>query len=246
MKKGINKQALLYIVLLTLLIIVAAYFLGYKKFANQAETTQANNAVLQTTVDELKVYHINRATYEAEMGPMLTEVAEIMDKYPADIREEDMIMHGVATQMMAEVEFSNINMGDKEIFTTVPVEVVLATNQENLQEEISFVSTKGTYVNELDYENLKKLVQQVFDSKYNVAIDSITYARTSDDEPVLNGTVDLVFYSMLGNGKEYVRPDMRPYENGSSNIFGFLRLDFAEAMKDALGIEDEEGNAANQ
>ncbi len=240
MKKGINKQTFLCIVIFALLIVVAAYFLGYKKFAGEAETKTASNVVLQTTVDELKVYHINKATYEAEMPPMLEEVAKIMDKYPADTRPEDVIMHAVNTQLGTEVTYNNINIGDKEVFTTVPVEVVQATNQENMQEAISFVKVLGTYTNEVTYENLKGVIQAVFDSDYNMAIDSISYARAGDDDPVLTGSVDLMFYSMVGNGKTYELPNIMPYDSGSSNIFGFLTVDLEDAIADALGMDEEE------
>ena len=231
MKKGINKNVFTIVVLLGLLALLAAYFLGYKKYTDLAATTTASNVTLQKTVDDLKVHYVNKAQYEAEMGPMKEGILAIMDKYPADTRVEDLIMHAVYTQNAVPVKFSSINVGDKEVFSTVSKDTVLATAQEDLQNGISFVEQKGTYVNELNYESLKQVVQQIFDSEYNMGIRKIAYTL-SEDDGTLSGTLDLSFYCMYGNGKTYEVPDMTPYINGTGNIFGVV----------TMPVFDEEGN----
>lgn len=230
MKKGINKQVFTYVILLALIALVAVYFLGYKKYVDLAETTQVSNEALQETVDSLKVYYINEAQYKADMEPMAEEIHEIMEQYPADIREEDILMHAVQTQTQASVAYSNINMDDAEVLQTISKDVVVATAQEDMQSEVTFVEKTGTYVNELDYTALKKSIQAVFDSEYNIGIKRIVYKK-ADNNGTLSGSIELAFYSMTGNGKEYEEPDMIPYLSGSTNIFGVLYVTL-----------DEEGN----
>ncbi len=230
MKKGINKNVFACIVLLALLALLAVYFLGYKKYAGLAETTRQTNEVLQGEVDALKVYYINKAQYEADMIPMKEEIHAIMGKYPSDTRVEDVIMHSVYTQFDAPVSYSSINIGAKEIFKSISQEEVLATAQEDMQEGINFVKLKGTYIHRVEsYDGLKQLIQKIFDSEYNLGIERLSYSKAG--EGALGGTMELLFYSMDGNGKEYVKPDMTPYLQGTGNIFGYITV-----------LVDEDGN----
>lgn len=240
MKKGISKQVFTYVVVLVLLALLAVYMLGYKKYMTMATEKQTANAAMEKEIESLKVYYINEAQYKADMVPMTEEIHAIMDQFPADILEEDVIMHAVKTQMGSEIVYSNINISENEAYQEVGEDVVLATAQEDMQTGISFMERTGTYVNELDYTNLKKSIQAVFDSQYNIGIKKITYSRVGDDTPLLNGTLELAFYSMVGNGKEYQKPDMMPYENGSTNIFGILYINLDEEGNIIFGESAEE------
>lgn len=231
MKKGINKQVFTIVAVVALLALLVVYLLGYKKYADMATQKQGSNEALATEVEALKVYYINEAQYKADMIPMAEQVHNIMEQYPADTLEEDVIMHAVHTESLADLTYSNINISEKTVLQTVSQDVVLATAQEDMQSAVSFVERTGTYANELDYSNLKKSIQAIFDSEYNLGIKRIMYARSGDDSPLLSGSTEIAFYSMVGNGKEYVKPDMTPYLSGTSNIFGILYY--------AL---DEEGN----
>lgn len=240
MKKGINKQAFTLVALVALLALIAVYFLGYKKYIDMADQLHSSNQALQKEVEDLKQYYINEPQYKAEMEPMAEEIHKIMELYPADTLEEDIIMHAVKTELAAELDYNNINISDKAVLQTVSKDVVLATAQEDMQSEVSFVERTGTYVNELDYSNLKKSIQTIFDSDYNLGIKSITYARSGDDTPLLTGTTEIAFYSMVGNGKEYVKPEILPYLSGSSNIFGVLYYALDEEGNIQFGENAEE------
>lgn len=251
MKKGINKQVFTLIALAAVLALVAVYFLGYKKYMDMATQLQDSNEALAVEVEDLKVYYLNEAQYKAEMVPMSEEIHEIMEKYPADTWEEDVIMHAVKTELAAELDYSNISIGERTTLQKVSEKVVKATAQEDMQSEIAFVERKGTYANEMDYSNLKKSIQAIFDSEYNLGIKSINYSRTGDDTPLLSGTTEIAFYSMVGNGKEYQLPNMMPYLSGSSNIFGVLYYALDEEGNIQFGenaekvVEDLMNNAEN-
>lgn len=230
MKKGINKNVFTIIALMAVLALVAAYFLGYKKYTDLAASTQGSNATLQKEVDALKVHYVNKAKYEADMIPMKEEIHKIMEKYPADTRVEDVIMHAVETQIIAPVTYSSISFGEKKTISSVAQETVLATAQEDMQQGISFVEQKGTYISNIEnYAGLKGLVQAIFDSEYNLGIRKIAFSKAEEGE--LTGSLELSFYSMIGNGTTYQAPDMTPYVQGTGNIFGFVRV-----------LVDEEGN----
>ncbi len=249
MKKSTSKQIFTYVVLFGILILVAVYFLVYQKNVEKTEALQASNANLQNRVNDLKVYYDNEATYLAEMEPMKTEIAEILSKYPSENREEDVIMQAVITQMTTPMEYTTVNIGDTEVMKAISADVVKGAGIEAYQTDINFNAQKATYANKLNYSNLKAAIKSLYDSKYVIGISGITYSDTeeiSTDEIVdidaaegtaventttaateetgketeLTGTLNLVFYSVSGTGKEYVLPEILPYESGTGNIFG--------------------------
>lgn len=240
MKKGISQQVFAYVVVLALLALVAAYFLGYKKYNDLATEKVNSNTAMETEIESLKVYYINEAQYKAEMVPMAEKIHAIMEQFPADIREEDVIMHAVKTQKAAELKYETINISENEAYQVVGEDVVLATAQEDMQTGISFQKRTASYNNEMDYTNLKKSIEAIFESEYNIGFKKLSYSRVGDDSPLLAGITELEFYNMLGNGKEYQKPDMLPYMSGSTNIFGILYMNLDENGNIIFGESAEE------
>ena len=234
-KKGINKQVFGYIVVFAILLVVAVYFLGVKKFDDKAATTKASNEALEISINELKQYKIQEAQYKADMATMKDEIVAVLEKYPAGSLPEDVIMHAVTTQLVTDIEYSNINIGSPEAYKVISAEMVQSVGEEAFQEEISFVEQKASYANKVSYPCLKEAIQAVFDSGYKLGITSISYSAKNGEEPgILEGSIDVTFYSMRGNGKEYVAPNILPYISGSENIFGYYEL------YDAQEEEEEE------
>jgi len=98
----------------------------------------------------------------------------------------------------------------------------------------------------LDYHNLKLMIQSIFDSEYNIGIKKISYTKAEVTESklfgimdpetgeityvtnkaldekvgILDGTIDLEFYAISGNGVKYTKPDMKEYLSGTEDFFG--------------------------
>ncbi len=244
-KVGVNKQVFGYICVFAILIVVAVYFLGVKKLDEKAAATKASNDVLEVSINELKQYKLKEAQYKADIETMKTSILAVLDKYPAGSRAEDVIMHAVTTQLKTDVVYENINIGSAEAYKVIPVEtlseIVLKEGDKTFTEEIAFVEQEASYANKLSYPCLKEAIQAVFDSSYKLGITSISYSAKNKDEPgILEGSIDISFYSMRGNGKEYVEPNILPYTTGSENIFGYYELYEAVEEKEKEEAEAEE------
>lgn len=241
-KSGINKQVFGYICVFAVLIIVGVYFLGVKKFDEKAATAKANNDVLEADINELRQYKNMEAQHKADIEKMKAEILKVLDKYPAGSLPEDVIMHAVTTHLITEVEYENINIGALEDYKVIPVDTIsaieLTDEDKTYNKEIAFVERKASYANTLMYPNLKDTIEAVFASPYKIGISSISYSSKGEDDPgMLEGSIDLVFYSMRGNGKEYVAPVISPYTSGAENIFGWY--DFSYVLDDEEEEEEE-------
>lgn len=224
-KKGINKQVFIYVCVFAVLLVVVAYFLGVKKFDDKAATVKASNDALEISINELRQYKNMEAQYKADMATMKAEIEEVLAKYPGGSLPEDAIMHAVTTQMVTDVEYNNINIGSAEAYKVISAEIVQSVGEEAFQEEISFVEQKASYANKVTYPALKESIQAILDSSYKLGITSISYSGKNSEEPgMLEGSIDITFYSMRGNGVEYEPPVILPYTTGSENIFGYYEL----------------------
>ena len=233
MKKISSKQIFIYVTLLSVIAVVAVYMLVFKKYNGLAEETRLNNEALQIRINQLKVHVNNEPNYIAEMEAMAPMVDEILAKYPADTMEEDLIMHAVNTKLVTPVKFSSINFGKKGTMKTIDTATVQGAGLEKYQEQIDFRQYGVSYPVEVTYLGLKNLVQVIFDSEYNIGINSLAFSA-SGEENGLTGNMELTFYSATGTGKEYTLPDMTLYESGVVNIFGLEN-------EEELIVETEEG-----
>ena len=242
-KSGINKQVFGYICVFAVLIVVGVYFLGVKKFDEKAATAKANNDVLEADINALRQFKTMEAQYKADIETMKTEILEVFKKYPGGSLPEDVIMHAVTTQLTTEVVYENINIGSAEDYKVIPAETMatigLQDEEKTYNEEVAFVEQQASYANTLTYASLKDTIKAVNESPYKLGISSISYSSKGEDEPgMLEGSIVLSFYSMRGNGEEYVAPEILPYTSGAENIFGWY--DFSYVLDDDEEEDEEE------
>ena len=242
LKNYFNKNTFLGITLVGLLAIVAVYVFVYMDYTENTEELEASNRTLQAKVNELQKYADNMEMYQSEISEMKTAIADIIAEYPADAREEDIIMLAVQIQERNAIAYDAINMEATEGVYTVPYENVRMASIEGLDGELTFTKKHAVYVNTTNYDNLKTVVEQVFDSNNRIGINSIVYAK-NEENGTLEGSIDLNFYSVVGTDKEYAAPDIAVYLSGTSDLF---QSDKVMSKNDAGTALDEEGDGVEQ
>ncbi len=237
-----NKNLLLYVSAFGALLLVLVYVLVYQKLNTEADAINTSNITLSQRVNELKKYYDAREQYLADTQVLEGLIGELLQQYPADAREEDVIMLGVQMERNSEAQFLTINTEKGDAVKVIPVETVTAAGNEAYTQELQFLERSATYVNEVSYEGLKELVQTVFDSNNRIGIQNISYSKGDVENPNLSGHIDLVFYSVTGTDKEYVAPDITPYLAGTDNIFGEIVI--PEESEDNSGEDNGSGEEA--
>ncbi len=217
-KEAFTKKVLTAIIVIGVLAIVLLYSFVYLKYSDMTIALEDSNRQLRNTIAELKGYYDNQKQYEADIELSEEIVNQLIEDYPADARPEDVIMLAVEMQENSTISYTNINMGENELVYDIPAETVSVAGIEGLEQKISFMKKKATYVNKTNYENLKSCIEQIYDSPNRIGIESISYAKEENSD-VLSGTMDLIFYYATGTGKEYVCPDIAEYLMGTDNIF---------------------------
>lgn len=223
MKKDTAKKTMTYVLLLGALLLVAVYFLVYKKYNDMAAAINSSNITLAERVNELKEYYDNLDAYNAEIDMMQQQVNEWLDEFPADVKEEDIIVLALDTEEAAYVAYTNINIQERTALRTIPATIVQPAGMENLTSDIIFVERKTSYVNTTDYFNIKNCVEVINNSDNRLVISNITYSE-NEETGLLDGTIEVTFYSVIGTGKEYVPQVLPEYESGLLNLFGISNV----------------------
>lgn len=223
MKKTTAKQAMTYVLAMGFVVLLAVYFLVYKSYNDKAAALEASNQVKSQRVAELKVFYDNLDIYNKEIEQYQAQIAAWLDEFPADVKEEDIIVLALDTEKTAFVGYTNININGREALRTIPAATIQLAKMENLQQDVIFVQRTVSYVNITDYFNLKKCIETINNSENRLTISNITYSKDKESGE-LEGTIEVSFYSVLGTGKEYVPQNLKEYESGLANLFGTVTV----------------------
>lgn len=218
LKKYFNQKTFIGITAVGFLVVLVLYVFVFLNLQTKTEELEAANDVKQREVDELEEYYNNLPKYESEIKLMNEEIDEILKQYPADAREEDILMLAVDTQENNAIGYDSINMEPSEVVYDIPVETVRNADSEDYTEEIRFVRKHAIYVNTTTYADLKSVIHEIFASPNRIGIDNIVYTR-NEESGVLEGSIDVYLYSASGTGKEYTVPEIKAYPAGTTDIF---------------------------
>lgn len=224
MKKTSSKQVFIYVALFGVLLLTAVYFLVYKSYMDKATAIETSNVTLNKRVAELKEYYDNMQTYNEEIELMQAEIRNVLGQFPPDVMEEDMIVLALDTMKSASVDYSNINIGEREALRNIPAATVQAAGMEELNLELIYVERKGVYVNDTVYQSLKDCINTINNSDNRLAITNIAYSR-NEDTGELTGTIQVSFYSVIGTGREYEPQNLADYTSGLAELFGVVHLE---------------------
>lgn len=213
-----TQKTFLGVTLVGVLVLVALYVFVYLDYTSKTETLQKSNEELRAVITELEEYNTNMEQYKIEIDEIKAEANSILDMYPADAREEDAIMLAVELQERNTIDYDAINMDEKESVYVVEPYLVTAADMEGLDESLVFMQKHAVYVNETTYPQLKSVIKQVYQSNNRIGIDNIVYTK-NEEFGILEGNIDIYFYSLAGTDKEYIAPDIAKYAKGTSDPF---------------------------
>ena len=231
MGKITNKQVFMLVLAVGAVACLLVYMLVFTKYNDQTTALKASNAQLEAQVNEMKEYYDNMEVYRADTAEMVASITEITADYPADAKEEDVIMMAVAMQNRAIINYDKINVDESKVIHDISEDIVKGAAVEGLEESIQFVERQATYKNVTTYSNLKSAIATVYESPYRIGVNAVSYRKSSASNNFIDGTIDITYYSVRGMGKEYTAPEMPSYFGGASDLFGPITF----AMEESAG-----------
>ena len=215
-----EKSKFLSAVLLSIVLIGVAFFLGYRKFEDKATEFENENVALEQRIQSLEQYYITEEQNRKDTETMTKAIADVFKNYPGDARFEDGIfeafnLYGASGNTLA---FESIGFSETKSVKNIPADIVVAAGIEGYDQMIDFNEFDVVYRGKITYEGLKGTVEEICNGDYNLAIGQMTYEVA--DDGYIQGSTMLSFYSVAGVGAPYTEPPVEEYQTGLANLFG--------------------------
>ncbi len=212
-----TKKILTYTLLFEALLILGVYIWVYQKYTDMTTKLKSDNQALTTRVAELKEYYDNVEMYTESTKAMKAEIDEKLDSFPADVKEEDVLVLALDTMRKANVGYTGITVSKRESIYDIDEAVVTDAALEGYDQAISMGSRVTQYTTINNYYDLKKVVDIINSIENRRVINTLSY--TKNDDGYLEGTIEVQSFFAIGTGKGYVAPDIADYEAGLSDLF---------------------------
>lgn len=227
-----NKNMIL--VLLGIIALVAAYFLGVSKMLDQKKVIDNEVTQLQNRYNELQQKKNNQEAYEAGIVTYNEKFDEKLNMFPASLNQEYSIEFIEGLRQSYDFNTTNLTLGKEEQFyilgKSTATEDTTGTEAEGTTEATAPAeeapideNTYVCYVAEFpityqgSYEGIKNVLDYVAGYKYRMTVDrtTIAYDVASD---TYSGEFTLTCYSIAGPDRSDDQLNI-DVETGVSNLF---------------------------
>lgn len=217
------------VVFLGILVVVAAFFLGYRPLNEKKATLEAENASLRDTYADLSMKASNADMYTKEIKMMNTKMEEIFTHYPSYLQTENEIMDAVAFE-----EITDAFIGSLTISAPVAVDILgegasaegtggTGETGEAQTQEAAFpyqlYDVNSTITFESGYKGMKDLIDIIANDRNKKSVRTLS-AVFDNTEGKITGNMSYDTYFIYGLDKPYVEPSVPEIKHGTKNIFG--------------------------
>ncbi len=124
------------IMLIGILLAVLAYFVVYSSFTEKKDILAAENATLQSEVEELQKLADNKQFYIDETNRMDNEIQDILSGFPGEIRQEDQVMYAAGFESMYSntIWVNGLSIDDTQLVQVAAPEAAAPANDEVVED----------------------------------------------------------------------------------------------------------------
>lgn len=258
MKKLTTKQKQIILFVAAGLLLVATIFFVWSPNSDKVSEIETENSKLENQVHYLESLQTRVTELEQQSQEKEKEMNDYLSCFAPKITLEKSIYYIYMMSIDSEIKVTSIEPGNEEKFFENGQSVSDATTnssnsgandsekttveiQEKEKKPINqMIGKRATYTVGVQgaYDNVMSALDWVRDHDENMSLGATTLAYDSGTGE-LAGTIQVVFYSMLGNGVEYEAPDLSGFKFGEDNIFGTFLSDNSEESDEDTSEEDE-------
>jgi len=242
MKVSTKDKMLLYMVGGVLLFVVLFTFVA-KPMQKQNQQMTAEITRLEQECRELELLSAGIDTYAANIEEYKNSIREDLKQFPADIKEEDIVMYLVNLQKANKVELYSISINEPEDVISFDgmVEVPVVNEEEETEEAEETAETEEavteasgelaytrmdmtgkrlsvTATSQMTYKEFKNVLKYIYATPTQTSLESVTVTYDSQGE-MLNGTFDFSRYIVTYEGAVYDPEDLPDIKIGKQNVF---------------------------
>ncbi|MBE6648163.1 MAG: hypothetical protein E7614_01430 [Ruminococcaceae bacterium] len=207
----------LLVFLLVAVIIICAYYLGYKKFTAEKVTLESDIATLEKKIDTKKEQYKKKDFYLIMTNIYGNKFEEELEKFPEDIQEENQIMFFKEIEAFLKSEKNDFNIPSVS-FTEGRTIIKFKETQKATGELYEGLSSTVSFPYTLEYEKFKELLNYLEEYEDRNVISTVS-ASYSEDLKMVSGSVVFVQYAISEETRVLLQPEIEDILLGTDNIF---------------------------
>ncbi len=207
----------LLVFLLVAVIIVCAYYLGYKKFTAEKVILESDIATLEKKIDTKKEQYKKKDFYLIMTNIYGNKFEEELEKFPADIQEENQIMFFKEIESFLKTDTNGFNIPSVS-FTEGRTIIRFKETQKATGELYEGLSSTVSFPFALEYEKFKELLNYLEEYEDRNVVSTVS-ASYSEDSKLVSGSVVFVQYAISEETRFLLQPEIEDLILGTDNIF---------------------------
>lgn len=240
MKLKITKREKnLILILIGILFLAASYYLGYSTLREEAENLKRENKILERQIQALEEMEENKGKYATETKEMQQNMNILLQRFPADIISEDIILYVRDLENKADADVNHVTVpGKKHLEIQASYETDVLSNMEDITgavaeygfvnkgtipktEDMRLVKVESDITYSVTYKGLKRMIREIVEDEERKSVDNISLVF-NENTGNLAGNMTINYFALSGTGKEYEKPVISGMLHGTECIFGDL------------------------
>lgn len=217
-----KRDAKLLLILLGVAILLIGYFAVYVPYTSLADDVTAQTEALKPRLNQLRGYYENLSSYRNETARIKEDITAEMERYPSDVRPEDLIMYADNLRQNYGLNINSITFGEPSSMLQLKG-IGQKGNGTGLISMTAYRRTM-TITCGISYQKLKDMLTYMNSTDRKTTLDSLTISYDSDTGE-LSGRAVLAQYFIASDNYAYSPTEVPQTALGKSNLFGSMTPD---------------------
>ena len=200
-----------------IVILIAAYFLGYSHFAEETRRITAETEAMQPTLAELQRHQSQLDFYRQEIEASKETVAQVLAIYPEVVLPETFIQFAVGIEARQGADILSLAVSDP-----TPLDSFLLPDDDGYSAAYSAYLQSCALSANLGYSSLKSTLREILSHPQRISVDDCTV--TYNQESGLLSATLTISQMVINNGfYAYVPVDVPLGKIGTTNPFHTIK-----------------------
>ena len=215
-----KKDAQLLIILGGLLVFLALYMLVFNHFQTKSDEVAQNIATLEPQLQELESEYANLATYQNGIEQYRSTVADKLNAYPADIKEEDLISYLMTMEARTGINLDSITFSGSTMLNEFPG--VVQQDGKDVSTTMDAYSVGTVVTGQMNYSQMKRVIDYLYSSPTQTSLNAISVSYNAETGG-LTSSMDISRYYVSYPEASYVPEPLKDTPLGTSDPFNTVK-----------------------
>ena len=207
----------LLLILAGLVIFLLLYLLVFNPAQTRLQEIEARSSQLTAQVQELETQYLHMADYEAGIDAGRKNVRELLESFPGDVKEEDILSYLLTMEAKEGIHMESVTFNPPEIVQSFPA--VLEQSGQDVAAEVEACRASPVMTGTLTYPQAKNVIDYFYASPRQTTLENATLTYNAESGQ-LTGTFQLAKYFIRWDGAEYIPERVPVVDIGLGDLFG--------------------------